>query len=60
MKKSIGKFINASLKKFKNQKDQIKRLRFSSYKEDVVITEQEEKEGGFFGNVNFKIAYPLR
>lgn len=60
MKKSIGKFINASLKKIKDQKDQIKKLRFSTYKEDFVITEQEEKEGGFFGNVNFKMAYPLK
>lgn len=55
MNKSIGKFLNGSLKKIKQQKEQIKKFRFSSYKEDFVITEQEEKEGGFFGSLNFKI-----
>jgi hypothetical protein len=60
MKKSIGKFINSSLKKIKEQKEQIKKLRFASYKEDFVITEQEEREGGFFGISNLKIASPLK
>jgi len=54
MKKSIGKFLNASLKKIKEHKEQIKKFRFSSHEEDFVITEQEEREGGFFGGLNFK------
>ncbi len=54
MKKSaIGKFITNSLKKIKEHK-QLKKLKFSNYKEDFVITEQEEREGGFFGSLNFK------
>jgi len=56
MKKTIGKFLNASLEKIKQHKEQIKKFSFLNYKEDFVITEQEEKEGGFFGNANFKIA----
>ena len=55
MKKSIEKFLNASLKKIKQHKEMIKKFRFSNHKEDFVITEQEEREGGFFGNANFKI-----
>jgi len=57
MKKSLGKFINASLKKLKQHKEQIKKFSLSTYKEDFVITAQEEKEGGFFGRINFK-PYP--
>lgn len=53
MKKSLGKFIKESLKKMKEHK-QIKKLMFCNYKEDFVITEQEEREGGFFGSLNFK------
>ena len=47
MKKNIQK---------KKQKRQIqnKKSNFSDYKEDFVITEQEEKEGGYFGRYNFK------
>jgi len=60
MKKSLRKFFTASLKKFRQQKDQIKKLRFSAYQEDFVITEQEEREGGFFGNVNLKILSSLK
>jgi hypothetical protein len=57
MKKStFGKFINESLKKIKQHKEQIKKYKFSTYKEDFVITEQEEREGGFFGSLNFKTA----
>ena len=56
MKKSIGKFLNESIRKIKQQKEQIKKFRFSTYPEDFVITEQEEREGGFFGNSNLKIA----
>ncbi|HEV7781545.1 MAG TPA: hypothetical protein VGO58_09775 [Chitinophagaceae bacterium] len=53
MKKSIGKFLNDSLRKLKEHKEQIKKFRFSGYKEDFVITDQEEREGGFFGSLNF-------
>lgn len=56
MKKTIEKFLNASLKKMKEHKEQIKKFSFLNYKEDFVITEQEEKEGGFFGNPNFKVS----
>jgi len=45
MKKSIGKFLNDSLRKLKGHKEQIKKFRFSGYKED--------REGGFFGSLNF-------
>ena len=47
MKKNIQK------KKQKRQST-IKKSRFSSYREDFVITEQEEREGGYFGPYNFK------
>lgn len=53
MKKSIGKFLNASMKKLTQHKEQIKKFRFSTYREDFVITEQEEREGGYFGSLNF-------
>ena len=53
MKKYIGKFLNASIRRLKAHKEQIKKFRFSSHKEDFVITEQEEREGGFFGSLNF-------
>ncbi len=56
MKKSITKFLNESIKKIKQHKELVKKFRFSSYKEDFVITEQEEREGGYFGNYNFKPA----
>ena len=56
MKKSFRKFINDSLRKVKQHKEQIKKFSFSNYKEDFVITEQEEREGGFFGSLNFKLA----
>jgi hypothetical protein len=60
MKKSLKKFFSASFKKIRQQKDRIKKLRFSTYQEDFVITEQEEREGGFFGSLNFKILSPLK
>ena len=60
MKKSLGKIFNPSLRKIKQHKEQIKKIMFSTYKEDFVITEQEEKEGGFWGSVNLKIASPLK
>jgi len=41
-------------KKKQKRQEQIKKSRLSSYKEDFVITEQEEREGGFFGRYNFK------
>ena len=55
MKKTVQKFLNASLKKIKQHKEQIRKFSFLNYKEDFVITEQEEKEGGFFGSNNFKL-----
>jgi hypothetical protein len=56
MKKTLRKFISASLKNIRQQKERIQKLRFSTYQEDFVITEQEEREGGFFGNTNLKLA----
>lgn len=53
MNKTIGKFLNASIKKLNKHKEQIKKFRFSNHKEDFVITDQEEREGGFFGGLNF-------
>lgn len=60
MKKSLGKFISASFKKIRLQKERFKKLRFSNHQEDFVITEQEEREGGFFGSLNLKIASSLK
>ena len=60
MKKSFEKFLNASLKKVKQYKDRSKKFRFSNYQEDFVITEQEEREGGFFGSTNFKVLSPVK
>ena len=57
MKKSFKKFFSASFKKIKQEKDRIKKLRFSTYQEDFVITDQEEKEGGFFGGLNLKMLH---
>ena len=48
MKKNLQK------KKQKRQIVQTKKFRFTSYKEDFVITEQEEREGGYFGRYNLK------
>ena len=45
---------NVSKKKQKRQDPQTKKFSFASYKEDFVITEQEEREGGYFGPYNFK------
>ena len=58
MKKTLKKFFSSSLKKFRQHKERIQKLRFSTYKEDFVITEQEEREGGFFGNVKFSKLNP--
>ncbi len=55
MKKSITKCLNESIKKIKQHKEQINKFRFSTYKEEFVITEQEEREGGFFGSLNYKV-----
>jgi hypothetical protein len=46
-------------KKQKRQTIQNKKSQFASYKEDFVITEQEEKEGGYFGKHNFQYNYNL-
>jgi hypothetical protein len=55
MKKTITKFLNASIKKLKQHKEQIKKFSLTNYKEDFVITDQEEREGGFFRSYNFKM-----
>ena len=41
-------------KKKQKRQVQTKKSNFSGYKEDFVITEQEEREGGYFGRYNFK------
>lgn len=54
MKKNFEKMLRSGLKKQKHHNRHLKKFRFSSYKEDFVITEQEEKEGGFFGIASYK------
>ena len=49
MKKSWKGLISLSLEKIRQHKERLKKLSFSSHQEDFVITEQEEREGGFFG-----------
>jgi len=44
----------SSQKKKQKRQVQTKKSSFSDYKEDFVITEQEEREGGYFGRYNFK------
>ena len=56
MKKTIEKFLNKKKKKMKQHKEQVKKFSFLNYREDFVITEQEEKEGGFFGSANYKVS----
>jgi hypothetical protein len=56
MKKSFRKFISTYLKKIRQQKERIQKLSFSNYPEDFVITDQEEREGGFFGSTHLKMA----
>ena len=58
MKKTINKIINTSLAKLKEHKRRITTYKFSNHKEDFVITEQEEREGGFFGTIDH--AFSLR
>ena len=41
-------------KKKQKRQVQTKKSTFSDHKEDFVITEQEEREGGYFGKHNFK------
>ncbi len=48
MKKSLKKIISLSLHRLKKHKEQIKKFSISNYREDFVITAQEEREGGFF------------
>ena len=52
MKKTINKIIDTSLEKLKEHKRRITTYKFSNHKEDFVITEQEEREGGFFGTID--------
>ena len=42
------------LKKPLECKDEVPEMKFSTLLEDFVITEQEEKEGGFFNKMNSK------
>lgn len=56
MKKSLRRLLNSSLKKIKQHKELLKKFKFTNYKEDFVITEQEEREGGFFGSLNYRTA----
>ena len=42
-------------KKKQKRQAQTKKSSFSDYKEDFVITEQEEREGGYFGSLNLKL-----
>ncbi|HEX6193699.1 MAG TPA: hypothetical protein VFZ42_15095 [Chitinophagaceae bacterium] len=58
MKKTIKKIINNSLDKLKEHKRRISTYKFSKHKEDFVLTEQEEREGGFFGTIDH--AFTLR
>lgn len=53
MKKNLQK------KKQKREATHTKKSRFASYREDFVITEQEEREGGYFGKQNFQYNYNL-
>ena len=60
MKKSLEKFFNPSLKKIKQHKEQIKKIMYSTHKEGFIFTDQEEKEGGFWGCAKLKTASPLK
>lgn len=60
MKKVIGKIFTDTVRKIKEPREHIKKLIFSNHKEDFVITDQEEKEGGFFGINNLKITSSLK
>jgi hypothetical protein len=53
MKKQILKILKSRLKLNKEQ-GRLKKFKFSNHKEDFVITQQEEKEGGFFGSLTYK------
>jgi hypothetical protein len=50
---------NTHKKKQKRQNAQNKKYRFTSYKEEFVFTEQEEREGGYFGKYNFQNNYDI-
>lgn len=50
MKKNISRMLSEAVKKQKQNIRQIRKFKLSTIKEDFVITEQEEKEGGFFGS----------
>lgn len=52
MKKNFQKMMNEAVKKYKHYHREIKKLNLSLIKEEFVITEQEEKEGGYFGSQN--------
>ncbi len=48
MKRSVKKLVSYSLGRIRRHKERIKKFSFTRYKEDFVITAQEEREGGFF------------
>ena len=54
-KENFQKMLNDAVKKYKHYHRQIKKLNLSSIKEDFVITSQEEKEGGFFGDNSYRV-----
>jgi len=54
MKRNFEKTMTNAVKKQKRHHRHIRKLKFSTYKEDFVLTEQEEKEGGFFGSASYK------
>ena len=60
MKKTLEKFSYLPSKKNNTHKEASKKNKFSNYKEDFVMTEQEEKEGGFWGLFQFKNSLRLK
>ncbi len=60
MKNTLEKFSSLPSKKSTQNKEPFKKNKFSNFKEDFVITEQEEKEGGFWGLFKFKNSLRLK
>ena len=60
MNKKFRKIFHPSLKKNKEPKVPIKKTRFSTCKEDLFFTDQEEKEGGFWGGLQVAFASPSK
>lgn len=53
MKKNIKKILDRSEKKIKEQMKKLSQFKFANIKEDFVMTRAEEREGGFFGSMNY-------